>query len=429
MGKKGLLIFNSDLRLHDNLAFSSACNNSETITPVYILDENLLKATKYGFPRIDRERLYFLFQCLQDLEESLSLAGSKLHIIKAPFDKAIDELVNLNKFSNIFMTAEDAFEEKNKQIKIIQNFPNASFHFFEDNNLIDFRKLGLDKNEFPNSFSKFRNLVEPQLDNIRFKIACIKYSVPKTEYLDSKYLVTAEQLLDDLDYSPDPRSAFPYNGGEIAGIARLHDYLEGSHQVRKYKKTRNGMVGASYSSKLAPWLASGSLSVRHCFEAIENYENQFSVNESTYWLKIEILWREFFRHLYKKHGVKFFTKAGMNEINLDSSDDIFKFRKWAEARTGDDFVDANMKELNSTGFMSNRGRQNVASYLIFNLGLNWQLGAQYFESKLIDYDVYVNYGNWQYIAGLGATQSKHEFDTVEQAKIYDPEKVFVSTWS
>lgn len=106
------------------------------------------------------------------------------------------------------------------------------------------------------------------------------------------------------------------------------------------------------------------------------------------------------------------------------------FEQWASGQTGKPFVDANMHELNATGFMSNRGRQNVASYLVHDLGLDWRLGAAYFESLLIDYDVCSNWGNWNYVAGVGNDPRENRYFNIErQASMYDPQGKFVKVWT
>jgi deoxyribodipyrimidine photo-lyase len=97
--------------------------------------------------------------------------------------------------------------------------------------------------------------------------------------------------------------------------------------------------------------------------------------------------------------------------------------------TGNRFIDANMRELLLTGFMSNRGRQNVASYFVHELGLDWRLGAQYFEEALVDYDVYSNWGNWAYLAGVGNDpRANRRFNITRQADMYDPAGSYQKLW-
>lgn len=111
------------------------------------------------------------------------------------------------------------------------------------------------------------------------------------------------------------------------------------------------------------------------------------------------------------------------------SNNMQAFESWLLGKTGQPFIDANMRELAQTGFMSNRGRQNVASYLINDLKVNWQLGAEYFESVLIDYDVTSNWVNWLYIAGLGNDPREDRyFNPISQSKRYDPDGEYIRLW-
>ncbi len=196
--------------------------------------------------------------------------------------------------------------------------------------------------------------------------------------------------------------------------------------LKNYKQNRNGMLGADYSSKFSPWLALGCLSPRFIYEEVIKYEAERVKNESTYWLIFELLWRDFFRFICLKYGNKIFYKSGLQGLNLKWKEDWDLFHLWCEGKTGYPLVDANMRELKLTGFMSNRGRQNVASFLTKNLGINWQMGAEWFESLLIDYDVCSNWGNWNYTAGVGNdARGFRYFNILKQSQDYEPTKKFI----
>jgi deoxyribodipyrimidine photo-lyase len=133
----------------------------------------------------------------------------------------------------------------------------------------------------------------------------------------------------------------------------------------------------------------------------------------------------------KKHKAKVFQLNGFSKQKVYNLTDknLDLFSKWMSGSTGNLFVDANMKELQVTGFMSNRGRQNVASYLIHDMKMDWRLGAAYFESQLIDYDVSSNWGNWAYIAGVGNDpKNGRKFDVNQQASFYDKDKIYQNLW-
>jgi deoxyribodipyrimidine photo-lyase len=143
-----------------------------------------------------------------------------------------------------------------------------------------------------------------------------------------------------------------------------------------------------------------------------------------------LLWRDFFRLMAKKHGNKIYWKGGLRgQPNPKLRNDRQLLKAWVDGRTGIPLIDANMREVKLTGFMSNRGRQNVASYLVHDLKVNWQMGAEYFESILIDYDVASNWCNWNYVAGVGNDPREDRyFNPVTQAKRYDPNGEYVRHW-
>jgi deoxyribodipyrimidine photo-lyase len=200
--------------------------------------------------------------------------------------------------------------------------------------------------------------------------------------------------------------------------------------IETYKETRNGLIGTEYSSKLSSYLSLGCLSPVTIYHEVKKYEKEVKKNSSTYWLIFEILWREFFRYVYLKGKNNIFIKNGINGniFNKNFKNDIELFDRWKEGRTGQDFIDANMIELKKTGFMSNRGRQNVASYLVNNLDLNWILGASYFEKHLIDYDVTSNWCNWMYISGVGNNVKNWVFNPLRQSEMYDKDRFYREIW-
>ena len=143
----------------------------------------------------------------------------------------------------------------------------------------------------------------------------------------------------------------------------------------------------------------------------------------------ELIWRDFFKYVSLKHKNKIFKLNGILNIEYNWSTNKKYIDQWINGATSNDFVNANMIELKSTGWMSNRGRQNVASYFAKNMKMDWRIGAAYFESQLIDYDVHSNYGNWMYVAGVGNDPRDRKFNVRFQAERYDEGGKFQRLWN
>ena len=161
---------------------------------------------------------------------------------------------------------------------------------------------------------------------------------------------------------------------------------------------------------------------------IQEFEQDVKANEDTYWLVFELLWRDFFKFVSLKFGDGIFRLGGILEKVYVWQCDPEDIKRWINGETEYDFVNANMHEIAATGWMSNRGRQNVTSYFARERQQDWRIGAAYFESLLLDYDVHSNYGNWMYNAGVGNDPRDRRFDIQSQAKRYDPERHFRDLW-
>ncbi|KAE8212898.1 hypothetical protein CF327_g3495 [Tilletia walkeri] len=257
-----------------------------------------------------------------------------------------------------------------------------------------------------------------------------------------------------------PASAFPLRGGETSGLERLEWYFvrgsgsdssrwgkQDAPPVARYKQTRNNLIGHAYSTKMSAFLAYGSISPRQIWEALDAHDLKFGSNQNTYWVRFELLWRDFFALIATKYGALLFELGGF-ELATDPRQAQKKtegdwWKKWnperdsgdhdvvrvLEGKTGIPFIDANITELRESGFMSNRGRQNVASFLSKDLSYDWRIGAEFFQSHLIDYDATSNYGNWQYVAGVGNDpRASRQFNIIKQSKTYDPEGEYIKLW-
>ncbi|MDC0423432.1 DASH family cryptochrome, partial [Methylophilaceae bacterium] len=226
-----------------------------------------------------------------------------------------------------------------------------------------------------------------------------------------------------------PISHKDFMGGEKAGMSYLKKYFN-SEKPSTYKKTRNELMGINFSTKMSPWLSNGFLSSRQIFNFLEDYENKKTKNESTYWIFFELMWRDYFRLIFKKFGNNIFHKQGLKFFKAKVEHSTNNFNLWMVGETKNKFINAGMVELKETGFLSNRMRQIVASYLVNELACDWRAGAAWFESQLIDYDVYSNQCNWAYIAGCGTDpRGGRHFNIDKQREAYDPQSKYLKFWS
>jgi deoxyribodipyrimidine photo-lyase len=286
--------------------------------------------------------------------------------------------------------------------------------------------LPFDIAEIPELFTTFRKQIE-KCSEVEDIFPTPK-QLPKLPDIDTGIIPTLTDLGLEIP-TLDNRAVLQFKGGETEALRRLNDYFWESDNLKNYKETRNQMLGANYSSKFSPWLANGCLSPRLIYHEVKKYETERVKNDSTYWLIFELLWRDYFRFITAKHGKKIFYQSGLRGLQIKWQEDWTRFNLWCEGKTGFPLIDANMRELKNTGFMSNRGRQNVASFLTKNLGINWQMGAEWFESLLIDYDVCSNYGNWNYTAGVGNdARGFRYFNIPKQSKDYDSQGIYVKHW-
>lgn len=214
------------------------------------------------------------------------------------------------------------------------------------------------------------------------------------------------------------------------GMTRLNYYLFQSRRILTYKETRNGMIDPDDSSHFSPHLALGAISVKRIWFEIDRFEAEVEANDSTAWLKFELLWREFFIWNARKYQTKLYEPGGIRQKPISFKTDSLLFEDWKMGRTPNAFVNANMNELRKTGWMSNRGRQNVASYLIHDLGLEWRLGARWFEEQLMDAEPCANWGNWSYLAGVGNDPRPfRKFNLEWQQSLYDPKGDYTRLWT
>jgi deoxyribodipyrimidine photo-lyase len=370
---------------------------------------------------------------LLDLGESLKDMGATLIVLQGRAEDVLPEAAKAIGAGQVYAHREYASEEMGIEEQVRRSLEkiDVSLEMSSANTLYEIKDLPFQIEDLPELFTKFRRKVEAS-SPIRPPLATPQ-TIPKLgpDALAKLNRIAIDQVecLRGNEVVEDDRAVMFFRGGETEGLRRIKEYFWIADCLKDYKETRNGMLGANYSSKFSPWLALGCLSPRQIHAEVCRYEEERIKNDSTYWMIFELLWRDYFAWITLKHGCRLFQVEGLRGQSIPWKHDADLFDRWREGTTGFPLIDANMRELAATGFMSNRGRQNVASFLTKNLGIDWRMGAEWFESMLIDYDPCSNYGNWNYVAGVGNDARQFRwFNTVKQSKNYDPDGAYVRHW-
>jgi len=422
----GLIWFRNNLRVNDNISLKKSIENNSNTIAVYFFDPKLFKVDKFGFQKTAKFRAKFLIETIIDLKNNLKdLNITLLTYFDSPENK-LEELCKEHSVSAIYTQKEWTQEEvtTNEKIKktilsdidIIEDYDQFLYHP---------NTVSKDFSNIPNVFTAFRKKLEKTvavLEEVRIS------ALSSDNLLAIETEIPTLKTLGFIDFNIPTKTAFPFLGGENEALKRLDNYFFETKKVAFYKKTRNGLVGTDYSTKFSAWLANGSISAKTIYWKIKKFEAEFGANQSTYWVIFELIWRDYFKYISLKYNNKIFKIGGILDKNYQWYTYRKDINKWINGETKDDFVNANMIELKQTGWMSNRGRQNVASYFAKELLLDWRIGAAYFESVLIDYDVHSNYGNWMYVAGVGNDPRDRKFNTKLQAERYDSKYKFRKLW-
>jgi deoxyribodipyrimidine photo-lyase len=372
-------------------------------------------------PRRSKQFINFALTCAFEFQQQLQEKYQKAcPVFFSDPVSLVDQILENNpQIDTLYLEEALAHVEKNRIIAIKQNHPQLKIHCLWTNSLFHPDDINIQAEDFKRSFSYFRKKVEKKITpNICHEALSPPICSSSLCLNGIKEMKTKPALQESSIFTP----------GEEAGVARVNDYLFKRKLISSYKLTRNNLLGIDYSSKFSPWLAHGALSPRWIYHQISKYEVTVEKNESTYWLKFELLWREFFRHAMFCFPRDFFLSKGLRGKNHEPELDINRLKEWTSGTTQSKFINAFMIELNHTGYMSNRGRQITASFLIHELNQPWRLGAAYFESQLIDYDVSSNWCNWAYLAGAGNDPRSRQFNYKKQQKTYDPDGEFIRFW-
>ncbi|KAK1084045.1 hypothetical protein LTR33_002891 [Friedmanniomyces endolithicus] len=445
-----------------------------------------------GFWRCGRLRAKFLAECVWDLKKDLEGVGSGMEIRVGSMKDAVKSILDGyrdrsdTEVHGLWMTDEDAWEEYEEQEEVRELVlkEDKVFKVWKDEKyFIDDRDLPINNaRELSDVFTNFRKTVEPLREAPRKELPAPEKLLPLPDFiprqaspfaipntLDGMKEALLKPIREDLEVSGMPsmpsgtQSAHPFIGGSKPGHERIRNLID-SGAMSGYKDTRNGLLGLDFSTKLSAWLALGSISARQIhWRMLEFEDGKTDVgksahgygkgeNKGTAAVRFELLWRDYMRLCTRKFGLRLFNLEGYrrdknakfklisspytastekkNTRGVNDADTRHTVERWFRGQTGTGLIDASQRELFLTGWTSNRARQNVASYLTKHLGIDWRLGAEWYECNLIDYDVHSNWGNWQYVAGVGNDPrgDARVFNPVKQAVDYDAHGEYIRAW-
>lgn len=425
--KSSLIWFTTNLRVSDNESLIKACEYDSVIA-VYCFDPRQFDDCDFGFVKTGKFRAKFLVQSVQDLQNQLAQLNITLLVYFDRPEKCLPKVVETYEVNCIFHQEEWTRDEiqvintlrsnLDANVEMVSSYDQFLFHP-DDIPFTSFEQI-------PNVFTNFRKKCE-KYSAVREVLPKPK-KYPQTNLLDQETVIPTLNDLGHEEFQEDSRTAFPFKGGENAANQRLQSYFWKTQKLSNYKKTRNGLVGKDYSSKFSPWLANGCISAKTIYSEVKKYEKEVKKNQDTYWLVFELIWRDYFKYVSLKYGDTIFHLGGILNKSYEWQNDGKALKSWIDGTTSEPFVNANMIELKHTGWMSNRGRQNVASYWAKHLEQDWRIGAAYFESLLLDYDVHSNWGNWMYNSGVGNDPRDRKFNIKRQAEMYDGSGKFQNIW-
>ncbi|MGZ4001525.1 MAG: DASH family cryptochrome [Mucilaginibacter sp.] len=424
MSEKTILVwFRNDLRIHDNEILFEAAKKADKVLPVYCFDPFYFKTTELGLRKTGNMRARFLLESVEDLRHNLRHIGGELLIRVGNPAEIIPQLAQQYQVSEVYHHREVAFEETaiSEAVETALWKMKLNLKHFIGHTLYHKEDLPFPIKDIPDSFATFKKKVERDSD-VR---PCIEtpLHIATPEITHAGHLPTLAELglAEPVD---DPRADFHYKGGETTVLQQLNKYIlsldlnpvqKGKHVIEK-------------PSRLSAWISLGCLSQRMVYhEAMKHVNGNHASNSP---LILELLWRDYFRFMFKKHGRQFFNAEGFKGEAPELSPNHGElFEHWKNGETGVPYIDAVMHELNATGYISNHNRQIVATFLVDHLKADWTKGAAYFEEKLIDYSPASNWGNWAFIAGVANdTRDNRYFAGVKQTENLETESDFITTW-
>ena len=392
--------FRRYLRLHDNAELYQSLKSSKPVVPVFIFDRNILDELE---DRSDR-RVEFIHNVLSGIQQQLNELGSTLDVRYGFPDEVFGQLLKDYKIEKVFTNHdyEPYARKRDASIEKLLKENKVSFHSFKD-------QVIFEKDEVLKADGKPYTVFTPFAG--KWKALLNKFflsSYPAEKHFSNFFKQTAIEIpsLESINFKPAGKPFPPKEWGVDI--------------IKEYKEQRDYPAIAG-TSRLSVHLRFGTISIR------ELARKAGSLNET---FLNELIWRDFY-HMILWHFPHVVSKAFKQEYDkIQWRNNESEFTAWCEGKTGYPIVDAGMRELNKTGYMHNRVRMIVASFLTKHLLIDWRWGEAYFAKKLLDFDLAANNGGWQWAAGCGcdAVPYFRIFNPYLQAKKFDPELIYIRTW-
>ncbi len=410
---RGIFWFRNDLRLHDNEALREALSVCHELLLVYIFDDRIFKsATPFGFAKTGKIRSQFIIESVQALQHKLEEeCDSQLNVYTGITEDIIYDLARKYRTKWVFCNRERTREEVLIQDAIEQKLWSIGqeMRYSRGKMLLYTADLPFPVTHTPDQFSTFKKEIA---------FIPIRQPLPNPHSIPT---ITEEGLSSRIpgitEFGWEEGSDLRFRGGESCA----------THQLKLLRDNiRNNETDNML--ELSPWISHGCLSpksVFHEMNAVKNRQNQETVEDCI----VNLLRRDHFRFMGKKFGNKIFLRAGVQDRHVNKDRDMNSIRSWCKGQTGEPLIDAAMQALVKSGMIPNRLRILAAMYLIYNLKQDWLVGAEFFESHLIDYDACSNYGNWSLLAGVGPVKRDETIFNIEhQTNVFDPERKFIKKW-
>ncbi len=397
--KVSLFWFRRDLRLEDNKALNAALNSGNIVLPLFIFDQEILNKLE-----VNDARVAFIHQCLESINRKLTALRSGLSVYTGRPSDVFQKLLVEFDLEAVYTNAdyEPYALKRDSEISDLLGKHNIPLRTFKD-------QVIFEPNEVLKGDGQPYLVYTPYMKSWRAKLAETAITI------DSEF--KGGNLIQ--------RETFPWIslrelGFEKSAITVQNADLSSS-LIDNYQANRN-TPSKSGTSRLGPHLRFGTVSIRKMIMlGLESKDDTF--------LK-ELVWREFFMQIlfHFPHSSTQCFKPQYDRIEWRNNPE--EFQKWCEGQTGYPLVDAGMRELNATGFMHNRVRMLVGSFLCKHLLIDWRLGEAYFASKLLDYEMSSNVGNWQWVAGCGVDAAPYFriFNPHTQIDKFDPKHLYIKKW-